>query len=112
MSSLTKALSSDSFKALSIASAVGSVRSCWLRFANNSDLSYLQGPFEITSLTGTFDKNLKPHLHIQLCDGSGKSIGGHLPSLSERKIKFSVNNNDINIEGQDTEFGCPIFTTL
>ena len=90
MGSLTTALQQSDFKALSIATAVGSVRSCWIRFANNSYLSFVQGPFEITSLVGTIDKNLQPHIHIQLADGTGLSIGGHLPSLDERTSKILV----------------------
>jgi predicted DNA-binding protein with PD1-like motif len=58
ISSLTTSLKEHNFTALSTSSAVGSVRSCWLRFANNTILTLLNGPFEITSLVGTFDKNL------------------------------------------------------
>jgi predicted DNA-binding protein with PD1-like motif len=72
------------FTALTISSAVGSVNYCWLRFANNSYLTLVQGPLEITSLSGTFDLNLSPHVHISLANGQGQTLGGHLPSLEER----------------------------
>jgi predicted DNA-binding protein with PD1-like motif len=62
-----------------------------------SFLSYFEGPMEITSLSGTIDCKMQPHIHIQLANGKGESIGGHLPSLEERAG-----------EGK----GCPIFTTL
>lgn len=96
MSTLTKALGQYQLNALSVVSAVGSVRYCWLRFANSSVLTKVDGPLEITSLSGTFDLKMQPHIHIQLADGNGNSIGGHLPSLEER--------------GEGNE--CPIFTTL
>jgi len=96
MSTLTKTLAPYQLNALSVASAVGSVRYCWLRFANNSVLTKVDGPLEITSLSGTFDLKMQPHIHIQLADAKGSSIGGHLPSLEERG------------EGKE----CPIFTTL
>jgi predicted DNA-binding protein with PD1-like motif len=41
---------------------------------------------------GTIDKNLQPHIHIELSDGSGRSIGGHLPSLDERKSSILLEN--------------------
>ena len=98
MFSLTVLLAPYQQTALSIVSAVGSVSSCWLRFANNDYLTLVSGPLEITSLSGTLDYKMLSHLHIQLANGNGESIGGHLPSLEER--------------GSDAEFGCPIFTTL
>jgi uncharacterized protein len=96
METLLKTIAPYQLTAVSIASAVGSVRSCWLRFANSSFLSYLEGPIEITSLSGTIDWKMQPHIHIQIANGKGESFGGHLPSLEER--------------GQGKE--CPIFTTL
>jgi predicted DNA-binding protein with PD1-like motif len=36
---------------------------------------------EITSLSGTIDYKLQPHIHIQLANGKGESIGGHLPAI-------------------------------
>lgn len=85
-------------RAASIVSAVGSVLHCSLRFANNSFLTPIDGPLEIVSLSGTIDEHQQPHIHIALSDGNGRTVGGHLPSLSERQSP-SLHN-------------CPIFTTL
>jgi uncharacterized protein len=52
--------------------------------ANREYLSFFDGPFEIVSLVGTIAIN-GPHIHIALSDGNGTTLGGHLPSLSERK---------------------------
>ena len=68
--------------AFTISGAVGSVLHCHIRFANNSFLTRVDGPLEITSLTGTFDKDLNPHVHISVANGNGLTLGGHLPSLS------------------------------
>lgn len=81
---ITKLLAPYQLTALSIGSAVGSVKYCWLRYANNSFLSKVEGPLEITSLSGTIDYKMQPHIHIELANGKGESIGGHLPSLEER----------------------------
>lgn len=81
MQAITSLLEVYHYKALSISGAVGSVFHCWIRFANNSFLSLVEGPFEITSLVGTFDQHMQPHVHIQLANGNGDSYGGHLPSL-------------------------------
>lgn len=47
-------------------------------------MTYFDGPYEIVSLVGTIAVN-GPHIHISLSDGTGTTIGGHLPSLEERK---------------------------
>ncbi len=59
------------YTALSIVSAVGSVNYCWLRMANQSTLTKIKGPMEIVSLSGTFDLNLDPHVHISLSRATG-----------------------------------------
>jgi len=61
----------NKISALSIASAVGSVNYCWLRFANQSTLTKIKGPMEIVSFSGTFDINLEPHVHISLSRATG-----------------------------------------
>ncbi len=59
------------FTALSIVTAVGSVNYCWIRMANQSTLTKIKGPMEIVSLSGTFDLNLSPHVHISLSRATG-----------------------------------------
>ncbi|KAJ4460976.1 putative DNA-binding protein [Paratrimastix pyriformis] len=60
-----------------IATCVGSLTQATIRFANQSDLTTLQGPFEITSLVGTLSDVGGHHIHITVCDGAGKCQGGH-----------------------------------
>ena len=59
------------FTAISIVTAVGSVNYCWIRMANQSVLTKIKGPMEIVSLSGTFDINLSPHVHISLSRATG-----------------------------------------
>lgn len=100
METLTGLLANREHRAISIVAATGSVLHCFIRFANISTLNRVSGPLEITSLTGTFDRNLRPHVHIAVADGKGTAFGGHLPSLTERASTMT--------EKQD----CPIHTTL
>lgn len=80
---------------------------CYIRFANQSYLTKVDGPLEILSLTGTFDQHLQPHVHIAVADGTGKAFGGHLPSLAERSSAFKESSSNYKID-----YNCPIFTTL
>lgn len=98
MSELLNRVKKYKLKAVSVVSAIGSVLHCSIRFANNSYLTRVEGPMEIVSLSGTVDEHQRPHVHISLSNGTGFTIGGHLPSLTERKTPA---NHD-----------CPIFTTL
>ncbi len=97
MTTINKSLAPYQLTAVSVASAVGSVRYCYLRLANDSYLTKIDGPLQITSLSGTIDYKMQPHIHIQLANGRGESFGGHLPSLQERSYQPG---------------DCPIFTTL
>lgn len=56
---------------------VGSLTQYNIRFANQPEGSSGSGHFEIVSLTGTVSVN-GSHLHISICDSTGKTIGGHL----------------------------------
>lgn len=58
------------YTALSVVTAVGSVNYCWIRLANLT-ITKIKGPMEIVSLSGTFDLNLNPHLHISLSKSTG-----------------------------------------
>lgn len=69
ISTITQMVAPQKLTALSIASAVGSVKYCWIRTANSPILTFFQGPMEITALSGTFDINMHPHIHIQLANG-------------------------------------------
>lgn len=84
MTTLTSLLTGLPHKAITISSATGSVLYCYIRFANQPYLTRINGTLEIFSLTGTFDRNLNPHVHIGVADRYGNAYGGHLPSLKER----------------------------
>ncbi len=69
--------------AASIVSAVGSLDIAAIRFANQSYITTLQGPFEVVSLMGNLDRQSNPaegsgHVHISVSNGQGETFGGHL----------------------------------
>lgn len=67
----------NSIKAGVIVTCVGSLEQYHLRFANQARGSKVAGHFEIVSLTGTFSTSAS-HLHISVCDNTGRTTGGHL----------------------------------
>jgi predicted DNA-binding protein with PD1-like motif len=60
-----------------ILSAVGSLKVAVLRSADGKTEHTLQGPFEVTSLSGTIT-NDKAHLHLSIFDDQFKAYGGHV----------------------------------
>lgn len=60
-----------------INTCVGSLTEYTIRFANQQEGHHGSGHFEIVSLTGTVSVS-GCHLHISICDSTGKTIGGHL----------------------------------
>lgn len=60
-----------------VVTCVASLEQAALRFANQRDATTLTNKFEVTSLVGTLSQN-GSHLHIQLADGEGRSVGGHV----------------------------------
>ncbi len=64
-------------QAVSIVSAVGSLREVHLRLADARSTARITGPLEIVSLTGTVSSD-GPHLHIAVADSNGDVSGGHL----------------------------------
>ena len=65
-----------------ILSCVGSLNKLAVRYANQSEVSFVQGPLEIVSLTGTLSEN-GSHIHISCSDKVGNTIGGHLKEGNE-----------------------------
>jgi hypothetical protein len=49
-----------------------------IRFADQSDITRVQGPLEIVSLSGTVASFGGSHLHIAVSDDKGRVLGGHL----------------------------------
>lgn len=77
--------------AASLVTAVGSLTTTNIRYANQEDGTVLNGHFEIVSLVGQVDfqnpENLAAfnitgsgHVHISCSDEKGRTIGGHLLS--------------------------------
>lgn len=60
-----------------VLSAVGSLRSALLRYADADHAQPVPGPLEIVSLVGTLSQT-GAHLHIAVADTQGKVSGGHL----------------------------------
>jgi uncharacterized protein len=60
-----------------IVSAVGSLQSACLRYANGKVGTRLTGPFEIVSLSGTLSV-AGIHIHLSIADSEGLTRGGHL----------------------------------
>lgn len=65
-------------KAVVVLSAVGSLTTAAIRYANQDNPTTLTGHFEIVSLSGTLSATSGSHLHISVSDKEGKTLGGHL----------------------------------
>lgn len=72
----------DHLKAATLISAVGSLNSVTLRFANQKAGTVIKGPLEIVGVTGTLSEE-GMHVHLAVADSSGKVIGGHLMEGSQ-----------------------------
>lgn len=73
---LRKFVNTNQLKAVAIVTAVGSLTTALLRYANVNGWDRISGHFEILSLVGTIDAKGE-HLHISLSDGTGRTIGAH-----------------------------------
>jgi predicted DNA-binding protein with PD1-like motif len=85
-SELDKKVKENGWKAAGIVTAVGSLNSAKIRFANQPDATEIPGKLEILSLSGTLGPDGN-HLHLSVADSTGKTYGGHLMA------------------------GCPVYTT-
>lgn len=77
LAGIVKAVAGNHIEAGWIATAVGSLNTYNIRFANQPVGAAGQGHFEIVSLVGTLSTNGN-HLHLSISDSTGKTIGGHL----------------------------------
>lgn len=64
--------------AVSVASAVGSLKTTVLRYANEKQSVKLEGFREVVSLSGTLGATSGSHLHMSVSDNLGVTLGGHL----------------------------------
>ena len=64
-------------RAGAIVTAVGSLSRTSIRFADHSEPTVREGPFEIVSLVGTLGAG-GVHLHLEVADANGETSGGHL----------------------------------
>ncbi|MEO6730916.1 MAG: PPC domain-containing DNA-binding protein [Ferruginibacter sp.] len=74
---IQKLVTERGIKAGWITTAVGSLTTYNIRFANQPEGSIGNGHFEIVSLTGTVSVN-GSHIHLSVSDSTGRTIGGHL----------------------------------
>jgi predicted DNA-binding protein with PD1-like motif len=65
------------YRAAFVTSAVGSLASAVIRFADQRESTTLQGPFELISLSGTVSDG-HSHLHLSFAGSTGETLGGHL----------------------------------
>lgn len=60
-----------------ILGCVGSLTRAAIRYANQEVITFLEGKFEIVSMTGTVSLH-GSHVHLSVSDGKGRTYGGHL----------------------------------
>lgn len=85
--SLKSYVTSQKIEAACILTCVGSLQKIHVRTSRGVKFLETTDFFEITSLTGCISPS-RAHLHITLCDGEGKAIGGHL--MREGNIVFTT----------------------
>ena len=74
---IEKVVQQQKIQAGTLLSAVGSLTTASIRFANQPEATTLNGHFEIVSITGTVSTN-GSHIHISVSNETGKTVGGHL----------------------------------
>lgn len=75
---LMKYVTDKGLKAVSVVSAVGSLKETALRYANQNESVKLSGMREVVSMSGTLGATSGSHLHVSVSDGNGVTLGGHL----------------------------------
>ena len=60
-----------------ILGGIGSLHCAAIRFANQQHPDYLEGPFEVLTLSGTVSIH-GIHIHMAIADRDGQVLGGHL----------------------------------
>lgn len=78
LKTLTAYVKQHQLQAVSIASAVGSLEYVKIRLANSTSFKEMKGYFEIVSMSGTFSKDGRPHVHLAVSDKDGVTLGGHM----------------------------------
>jgi uncharacterized protein len=76
--SLEQYVKDHHINAACILSAVGSLETASIRYANQKKTDTLHQFFEVVSLVGTLSANSGVHLHISISDSAGATKGGHL----------------------------------
>ncbi|MBL7714145.1 MAG: DNA-binding protein [Bdellovibrionales bacterium] len=92
-------LKAHQIKAASTVSVVGSLKTAFLRMANQDSATQIDGPLEVVSLSGTGSKD-GIHLHISVSDKTGKTLGGHLMPGSKVFTTLEI----VLVEFTDIEF--------
>lgn len=60
-----------------IAGCTGSLSNVALRYAGREETAFLNGTFEVISLSGTLEQ-AGEHLHLSISDPQGAMLGGHM----------------------------------
>ena len=79
--SLEEMARAHDLKAGYVITCAGSLTRAAIRYAGKSEVTFIEGPLEIVSLTGTLSPD-GPHLHISVSDAMGRTSGGHLAAGS------------------------------
>lgn len=66
------------WRAACVVTCAGSLKTAMIRFADQAEITRIQGPLEIISLSGTVASFGGSHLHIAVGDDKGRVLGGHL----------------------------------
>jgi predicted DNA-binding protein with PD1-like motif len=60
-----------------VVAGIGSLSQARLRFAGETDPSFIAGPLEVLTLSGSLTPD-GAHLHASLADAAGRVVGGHV----------------------------------
>lgn len=78
------------WRAACVITCVGSLTQARLRFANAAEISTVEGPLEILSVSGTIASFGGSHLHLTVGNGKGQVFGGHLKEGSTIRTTAEV----------------------
>jgi len=70
-------IAQNNVSAAAIMTCVGSLSKAMIRFADQQNITSLEGPFEIVSLVGVLTDD-GSHIHASLSDQKEHVVGGHL----------------------------------
>ena len=66
------------WRAACVLTCAGSLQTAMIRFADQAEVTRVQGPLEIIALNGTVASFGGSHLHVAVANDKGQVVGGHL----------------------------------